>query len=67
MHTVRQYERHVRLLAAWCAHVGRSGAIEGITHEDVARFLASPHARTRRDTRAKKATTVNARPNATSP
>ena len=60
VHTIGQYRRHVRLLTAWCAQVGRSGAVEAITHEDIARFLASPHARTRRDTRARKATTVNA-------
>ncbi len=58
-HTIGQYRRHVRLLARWCAHVRHSGAVETITHEDVARFLASPQARTRPDGRAKKATSVN--------
>lgn len=60
VHTIGQYRRHVRLLAAWCAHVGHCGAVDSLTHEDVARFLASRHAQTQRDTRAKKATTVNA-------
>ena len=58
-HTTGQYRRHVRLLAAWWRDVGAGGAIEAITHEDIARFLASRQARTRRDTRAKKATSVN--------
>ncbi len=58
-HTTGQYRRHVRLFASWCAHVGHSGAVHAITHEDVARFLASPQARTRRDTGAKKATSMN--------
>ncbi len=59
-HTIGQYRRHVRLFGAWRAHVCHSGPVDAISHEDFARFLASPHARTRRDTRAKKATTVNA-------
>ncbi len=58
-HTIRQYRRHVRLFAAWCADVGHTGAIGAISHEDIARFLASPQARTRPDGRAKKATSVN--------
>ncbi len=59
-HTIKQYERHVHLLAGWWRDVGTGGPIDGISHEDIARFLSSPRARTRRDTRAKKATTVNA-------
>ena len=58
-HTIRQYRRHVRLLARWCADVGHTGAIETITHEDIARFLASPQARIRPDGAAKKAASVN--------
>ncbi len=58
-HTIGQYCRHVRLFAAWCADVGPGGAIEAIFHEDIALFLASPQARTRRDTGAKKATSMN--------
>ncbi len=58
-HTTRQYRRHVRLFAAWSAHVGPGGAIDAISHEDIARFLSSPQARTRRDSRAKKATSMN--------
>ncbi len=57
--TTGQYRRHVRLFASWWCDVGAGGAIEAISHEDIARFLSSPQARTRRDTRAKKATSVN--------
>ena len=58
-HTIAQYRRHVRLLARWAADVGPSDAIDALTHEDVARFLSSPLARTRRDGGVKKATSVN--------
>ncbi len=56
-HTRLQYERHVRLLARWLAPRDR---IEEITHEDLARFLASPAARGRRGGGEQRATTVNA-------
>ena len=59
-HTIGQYRRHVLLFAAWWRDVGPGGAIEEVSHEDVAQFLASPHARTRRDSREKKATSMNA-------
>ncbi len=58
-HTIAQYRRHVRLFAAWWRDVGPGGAVGDIGHEDIARFLSSPQARTRRDTGAKKATSVN--------
>ena len=38
-HTIRQYRRHVRLFAAWCAQVGLGGAIETVTHKDIAWFF----------------------------
>ena len=41
-HTTRQYQRHVRLLAAWWRDVGPGGAVGDIGHEDIALSLASP-------------------------
>ena len=38
-HTIKQYGRHIRLFAAWWREVGHSGAIDRISHEDIARFL----------------------------
>ena len=58
-HTIGQYRRHVRLFSAWWRDVGPGGAVDAVSHEDVARFLSSPHVRTRRDTGAKKATSMN--------
>ncbi|MBN1270466.1 MAG: tyrosine-type recombinase/integrase [Kiritimatiellae bacterium] len=60
IHTRRQYDRHVRLFAHWARTGGHSGALDAIDHPDVARFLASPQARTRPDGRIKKATAMNA-------
>ena len=60
IHTRQQYNRHIRLLAHWAATEGHSCAIEAIGHEDVARFLSSPVARTRPDGGVKKATSTNA-------
>lgn len=59
-HTRAQYRRHILLLAAWARHEGLSGEIEDFGHEDLAAFLASPQARTRRGGGLKRATTVNA-------
>jgi site-specific recombinase XerD len=56
-HTVRQYRRHVRLLAAWFGGVKH---VEDVTHEDLARFLNSDGARHRPDGKLKKATATNA-------
>lgn len=58
--TIDQYDRHVRLMAHWCAHIGHSGDVSEITHEDIARFLSSPQARTGRHGGPKKATSMNA-------
>ena len=33
-HTIGQYRRHVRLLAAWCRDVRRSGDLGAISHEE---------------------------------
>ena len=57
--TIAQYDRHVRLFAAWCAQVRHCGDLSEITHEDIARFLSSPQARTRANGGLKKATSVN--------
>jgi len=59
-HTVRQYERHVRLLARWAADVGHTGAAGELSHEDLARFLASPHGRTSARGGTRKASSTNA-------
>ena len=57
--TIAQYDRHVRLFAAWCAQVRHSGDLSEIGHEDIARFLSSPQARRRANGGLKKATSVN--------
>lgn len=59
-HTRKQYNRHVRQFAHWCATGRHCDAIGAVSHEDVARFLASPQARTRPDGRIKKASAMNA-------
>ncbi len=59
-HTVRQYGRHVRLLSRWLRQEGHCGDIGALGHEDLARFLASPQARTRPDGGPKKPTSLNA-------
>jgi integrase/recombinase XerC len=59
-HTIRQYERHIRLFGHWTRDAGLCGDVSKISHENIARFLSSPQARTRRDGGVKKATSVNA-------
>jgi len=59
-HTRGQYERHIRLLAAWISEEGRSTEVKDVDHETVAMFLSSPAATTRADGKPKKATSVNA-------
>ncbi len=56
-HTIGQYRRHVGALIAWA---GPGRALAGIGHEDVARFLSAPAARTRPDGGIKKAASMNA-------
>ena len=59
-HTIDQYRRHVRALAAWLAHTGRSGDLAALGHQDVAMFFGAPGARTAAGTtRTKRATSVN--------
>ena len=45
-HTIGQYRRHVAAFANWLAQVSHGGAVSAIRHEDIARFLAAPVART---------------------
>ena len=59
-HTVRQYERHVLLLARWMGEAGMADDVCALTHEEVARFLTSAAATTRPDGRPKRATAMNA-------
>ncbi len=59
-HTIAQYRRHIRLLAGWAAQGARSGDVGNLDHQDVARFLVAPVARTRPDGASKKAASVNA-------
>jgi integrase/recombinase XerC len=59
-HTIGQYRRHVGLLARWIARERGDVGVEEITHEGLARFLASPDARQRGDGRSKKAGSANA-------
>ncbi len=56
-HTIGQYRRHVGALIAWA---GPGRVFREIGHEDIARLLSAPAARTRPDGRAKKATSMNA-------
>ncbi|HKX45928.1 MAG TPA: hypothetical protein VJP77_04450, partial [Planctomycetota bacterium] len=72
-HTVEQYRRHVLLLARWMGDESKAGGgrarrargrslgrVEGIGHQDLARFLVSPAARQRPDGTEKRATSTNA-------
>ncbi len=59
-HTVGQYRRHIRSFATWLAQAGHSGDVGAIGHEDVARFLSTPGARTTPRGAAKRATSMNA-------
>jgi len=58
--TLAQYQRHVRLLAAWLAQKGHSCDVRAVDDQDLARFLASPIATTRADGRPKEPGSVNA-------
>ena len=58
-HTIKQYERHIVLFSHWAREVRPCGDVSKISHEDIARFLSSPQARTRPDGGVKKATSVN--------
>jgi len=60
LHTIRQYQRHVRLLSTWLSETGHDGSVTRVEQETVARFLAGPAARTRADGTAKRNSSVNA-------
>ena len=55
-HTIGQYQRSIRLLAAWCGNRN----VEDIDHADLARFLTDPVVTTRADGKPKTAITLNA-------
>jgi len=59
-HTIKQYQRHIRLFALWLATEGHGGSIGTINHEMVARFLASNTARKKPDGGMKRSTSMNA-------
>jgi integrase/recombinase XerD len=59
-HTIGQYRRHVRALARWLAAERLPLDVAAVTHEDVARFVASPTVRCRQDGTPKTGTSVNA-------
>jgi len=56
-HTIGQYRRHIHSFAAWLAP---EDDLRRVDHQTIARFLASPEARTRPDGRARKTCVVNA-------
>lgn len=58
-HTIRQYTRHIRLFCDWTRQDRHSEDLSEITHEDVALFLSSPKARSRRHGGVKRATSLN--------
>lgn len=58
-HTIKQYMRHIHLFSRWGADNGLSGEVDEVSHEDVARFLSSPIARTGRSGAIKKAISMN--------
>jgi integrase/recombinase XerC len=59
-HTIRQVRRHVRAFADWLATQEHSCAVDEITHEQVARYLASDAVRMRSDGGPRKASSANA-------
>jgi len=56
-YTIDQYRRQIGHLVGFFGARG----VESLTHEDIARYLASPSARTRLDGTPKKATSMNVR------
>jgi site-specific recombinase XerC len=59
-HTIRQYERHVRLLISWLQTCDIVPQAASLTPEIIARFLASEMARTSCQGGSKKSTSLNA-------
>ncbi len=60
IHTRRQYQRHLRLLAAWLSANGIPAELDAIGTQTIARFLVSDAARKTADGAAKLATSTNA-------
>ncbi len=60
VHTIKQYQRHLRLLGSWLTANGIEPELDAITTQVVARFLVSDAARKTADGAAKLATTANA-------
>lgn len=59
-HTIKQYQRHIRLLARWLAEECRDLKVETLNHEVLALFMVSDTARLRPDGQPKMATAMNA-------
>ncbi len=59
-HTIGQYRRHGRALATWLARTGAHTAVAKLTPDLLARFFASPAARTTCHGDTKKAVSLNA-------
>lgn len=59
-HTIKQYQRHIRLLARWLAEEGRDLKVETLDHEVLALFMVSDTARLRPDGQPKRAAAMNA-------
>lgn len=60
VHTIKQYQRHLRLLGAWLDMNDIPAELAAITTQVVARFLVSDAARRTADGATKLATTANA-------
>jgi integrase/recombinase XerC len=59
-HTIRQYERHIGLLASWARSTGRSTTLANFDHRFVALFLASPAVTRSATGSARKPSSANA-------
>ncbi|MBK9386568.1 MAG: tyrosine-type recombinase/integrase [Planctomycetes bacterium] len=60
VHTIKQYQRHLRLLGSWLDVNGIEPELDAISTQIVARFLVSDQARKTADGATKLATTANA-------
>jgi site-specific recombinase XerD len=60
VHTIKQYQRHLRLLGSWLAANNIPAELDAITTAVVARFLVSDQARKTADGATKLATSTNA-------
>jgi site-specific recombinase XerC len=60
VHTIDQYERHIRSLDEWLRSTRRSRDVRSMTATTLAAFLTSPAARSRPDGQPRKEVSVNA-------